>query len=85
MDINSNDDTADVPRKKTSCGINKCEFLKSEKREIGFECFLYVHHFEIQQECPIVPESHGYNFKNKKEYQKIKGNTKIMILLGVYS
>ena len=50
--------------------------MKSEKREIGFECFLYVHHFEIQQECSIVPESHGYNFKNKKEYQKIKGNTK---------
>ena len=50
--------------------------MKSEKKEIDFECFLYVHHFEIQQECPIVPESHGYNFKNKKEYQKIKGNTK---------
>ena len=68
MDINSNDGTADVPRKRLVVELTNLNFLKSGKREIGFECFLYVYHFEIQQECPIVPESHGYNFKNKKEY-----------------
>ena len=70
MDINSNDDTADVQIKRLVEELTNLNFWKVKKKEIGFECFLYVHHFEIQQECPIVPESHGYNFKNKKEYQK---------------
>ena len=69
MDINSNDNTADVPRKRLVVELTNLNF-ESEKMEIGFECFLYVHHFEIQQECPIVPESHGYNFKIKRNTKK---------------